>query len=68
MWNDEEVNWNDENLGNMAEEFQKLQKLRKKIAPLQKKKAGAIVTAPGLSVSNDPVLNDSLIFIFIFTF
>ena len=35
MWNDEEANWNDENLGNMAEEFQKLQE---KVAFLQKKR------------------------------
>ena len=65
MWNDEEGNWNDENLGKMAEEFQKL---KEKVALLQKtKRAGATVTPPGLSVSNDPVLDDSLIFIFIFT-
>ena len=44
MWNDEEVNWNDENLGNLAEELQKFQE---KVAFLQKKKkAGAIVTPP----------------------
>ena len=49
----------------MAEEFQKLQDI---LPSSKKKKAGAIVTTPGLSVGNDPVLNDSLIFIFIFTF
>ena len=67
MRNDEEVNWNDENLGNMAEE---LQKRREKVTLLQKeKKAGAAVTPPVLPVSNDPVLYDNiLIFILIFTF
>ena len=67
MWNDEEVNWNDENLGNMAKE---LQKRWEKVTLLQKeKKAGAVVAPPVLPVSNDPVLYDNiLIFIFIFTF
>ena len=50
------INQNDENLGNMAEELQK------------KKKAGPVVIPSGLSVSNDSVYNDSLKFIFIFTF
>ena len=60
------INQNDKNLGNMAEE---LQKLCKEIAPLQKKKkAGPAVIPSGLSVSNDSVYNDSLKFIFIFTF
>ena len=67
MWNDKEVNWNDENLGNTAEE---LQKRRKKVTLRQKeKKAGAVITPPVLPASNDPVLYDNiLIFIFIFTF
>ena len=67
MWNDKEVNWNDESLGNTAEE---LQKRRKKVTLLQKeKKAGAVITTPVLLASNDPVLYDNiLIFIFIFTF
>lgn len=66
MWIDEEVNQNDETLGNMAEE---LQKLLEKVALLQKvKKVTAFIIPADLSVSNDSVLNDSLKFIFIFLF
>ena len=50
----------------MAEE---LQKLWEEVALQQKKKkAGPVVIPPDLSVSNDSVFNDSLKFIFIFTF
>lgn len=60
---DEKVNQNDESLEDMAEE---LRKLREEVGPLHKeKKTGPVVIPPGLSVSNDPVLNDSLKFIFI---
>ena len=60
----EKVNQNDESLEDMAEE---LRKLREEVGPLHKeKKTGPVVIPPGLSVSNDPVLNDSLKFIFIF--
>ena len=46
MWMNEEVNQNDENLGNMDEE---LQKLLEKIALFQNtKKAGAFVISPAL--------------------
>ena len=63
---DEKVNQNDETLGNMAEE---LQKLRGDVALFQKeKKAGPVVIPFGLTVSNDSILHDSLKFIFIFTF
>ena len=71
MWIDEEVNQNDENLGNVAE---KLQKLLEKVPLLQKKKKkkkkgrSFFVIPPGLSLSKDSVLNDILRFIFIFTF
>ena len=63
---DEKVNQNDENLGKMTEE---LRKLREEVALLQEeKKTGPTVIPPGLSVSNDSVLNNSLKFIFIFKF
>ena len=66
MWIGEEANQNEENLGNLAEE---LQKLLEKVTLLPKeKKTGTFVIPAGLSVSNDSVLNDSLKFIYIFTF
>ena len=55
---DEKANQNDETLGNMAEE---LWKLWKEVALFQKeKKAGPVVIPPGLSVSNNSIVNDSL--------
>ena len=66
MWIGEEANQNEENLGNLAEELQKL--LEKVALLLKEKKTGTFVISFGLSVSNDSVLNDSLKFIFIFTF
>ena len=61
-----EANQNEENLGNLAEELQKL--LEKVTLLLKEKKTGTFVIPSGLPVSNDSVLNDSLKFIFIFTF
>ena len=66
MWIGEEANQNEENLGNLAEELQKL--LEKVTLLLKEKKTGTFVIPAGLSVSNDSVLNDSLKFIYIFTF
>ena len=66
MWIGEEANQNEENLENLAEELQKL--LEKVTLLLKEKKTGTFVIPSGLSMSNDSVLNDSLKFIFIFTF
>ena len=66
MWIGEEANQNEENLGNLSEELQKL--LEKVTLLLKEKKTGTFVIPSSLSVSNGSVLNDSLKFIFIFTF
>ena len=60
------INQNDENLGKMAEE---LRKYWEEVALQQKvKKAEPVVIFFSLSARNDLVFNDSLKFIFIFTF
>ena len=66
MWIGEEANQNEENLGNLSEELQKL--LEKVTLLLKEKKTGTFVIPSSLSVSNGSVLNDCLKFIFIFTF
>ena len=66
MWIGEEANQNEENLGNLSEELQKL--LEEVTLLLKEKKTGTFVIPSSLSVSNGSVLNDCLKFIFIFTF
>ena len=66
MWIGKEANQNEENLGNLSEELQKL--LEKVTLLLKEKKTGTFVIPSSLSVSNGSVLNDCLKFIFIFTF